>query len=151
MKLLLSYEVRVWSKYRGSLGIVWWERISPCTFWHQQPTRALHFAARGPSVPLRTDAILCPAEHYCSQQGRNYPASSNESAYSRTFSSLRRSSITKHCFSRPSFFVLGGYFSYLFARMYAGQIWQKHFAVDPLNRLGIDFFKSIFWITNYTV
>ena len=28
----------------------------------------------------------------------------------------------------------GGYYSYLFARMYAAQIWHKHFAQDPLNR-----------------
>lgn len=28
----------------------------------------------------------------------------------------------------------GGYYSYLFAKMYAAQIWQKHFTKDPLSQ-----------------
>lgn len=31
-------------------------------------------------------------------------------------------------------FITGGYYSYLFAKMYAAQIWHKRFAQDPLSR-----------------
>jgi hypothetical protein len=30
--------------------------------------------------------------------------------------------------------MAGGYYSYLLARIYAAQIWEKHFRADPLNR-----------------
>ena len=32
-------------------------------------------------------------------------------------------------------YLLGGYYSYLFARMYAAQIWNKQFKSQPLSRL----------------
>jgi len=32
----------------------------------------------------------------------------------------------------------GGYYSYIFSRMYAAQIWRKHFEADPLNKAAGD-------------
>ncbi|KAJ1441071.1 hypothetical protein B484DRAFT_443013 [Ochromonadaceae sp. CCMP2298] len=36
----------------------------------------------------------------------------------------------------------GGYYSYLFAKMHAAQIWHTHFAQDPLNRAAGQFLRS---------
>ena len=33
----------------------------------------------------------------------------------------------------------GGYYAYIFAKMHAAKIWEKHFAHDPLSRKGGDY------------
>jgi hypothetical protein len=45
---------------------------------------------------------------------------------------------------------LGGYYAYIFARMYAAQIWSRQFKIDPLSRYKV-FKISYFGIANIDI